>query len=49
MLHAVPGSYCWVGHGGTMPLHNPGFILDDGILPIGSSLLARIAEKRLAA
>ena len=49
MLHAVPGSYCWVGHGGTMPLHNPGFILDDGILPIGSSLLARIVEKRLAA
>ncbi|MCE7029893.1 M20 aminoacylase family protein [Jiella avicenniae] len=49
MLQAVPGAYCWVGHGGTMPLHNPGFILDDEILPIGASLLARVAEMRLAA
>ncbi|RFC64160.1 amidohydrolase [Fulvimarina endophytica] len=48
MLRTVPGSYCWVGHGGTMPLHNPGFVLDDEILPIGASLLARIAERRLA-
>ncbi len=49
MLHAVPGSYCWVGHGGSLPVHNPGFVLDDGILPIGASLLARILEQRLAA
>ncbi|WP_185982890.1 M20 aminoacylase family protein [Aureimonas mangrovi] len=49
MLHAVPGSYCWVGHGGTVPLHNPSFVLDDAILPIGASLLARIVEKRTAA
>jgi amidohydrolase len=49
MLHAVPGCYCWVGHAGDVPLHNPGFILDDGILPIGASILARIVEKRLAA
>jgi hippurate hydrolase len=49
MLHAVPGCYCWVGHRGDVPLHNPGFILDDGILPIGASILARIVEKRLAA
>jgi amidohydrolase len=49
MLQAVPGSYCWVGHAGDVPLHNPGFILDDGILPVGASILARIVEKRLAA
>lgn len=49
MLQAVPGCYCWVGHGGDVPLHNPGFILDDGILPVGASILARIVEKRLAA
>jgi amidohydrolase len=49
MLHAVPGCYCWVGHSGDVPLHNPGFILDDAILPVGASLLARIVEKRLAA
>ncbi|TFF17717.1 amidohydrolase [Jiella endophytica] len=49
MLLAVPGAYAWVGHGGTMPLHNPGFILDDEILPIGASLLARVVERRLSA
>jgi len=48
MLHAVPGCYCWVGHKGTVPVHNPGFILDDGILPVGASILARIVERRLA-
>ncbi|MCQ8781812.1 M20 aminoacylase family protein [Mangrovibrevibacter kandeliae] len=49
MLHAVPGAYVWVGHGGSVPVHNPGFVLDDAILPIGASLLARIVETRLAA
>ena len=49
MLNAVPGAYCWVGHAGDVPVHNPSFILDDGILPVGASLLARIAETRLAA
>ncbi|MBP0617005.1 M20 aminoacylase family protein [Jiella mangrovi] len=49
MLHAVPGSYCWVGHGGSLPVHNPGFVLDDEILPIGASLLARVVERRLSA
>ncbi|MBO0663640.1 M20 family metallopeptidase [Jiella sp. MQZ9-1] len=49
MLHVVPGAYCWVGHGGTVPLHNPGFVLDDAILPIGASLLARMVQRRLAA
>jgi amidohydrolase len=49
MLHAVPGVYCTIGHGGNVPVHNPGFILDDKILPVGASLLARIVENRLAA
>ncbi|WP_423822543.1 M20 aminoacylase family protein [Salinisphaera sp. SPP-AMP-43] len=48
MLHAVPGAYCWVGHGGDLPLHNPGFILDETILPVGASVLARVAESRLS-
>lgn len=47
MLHAVPGVYCTIGHAGEVPVHNPGFMLDDGILPIGASLLARIVERRL--
>lgn len=49
MLLKVPGAYCWVGHAGSVPVHNPAYVLDEGILPIGASLLARIAETRLAA
>lgn len=47
MLKVVPGAYCVVGHAGTMPLHNPGFVLDAGMLPIGASIMARVAERRL--
>jgi hippurate hydrolase len=47
MLHAVPGAYFWVGQEGSVPVHNPGYILDDKILPIGASMFARIIETRL--
>ncbi len=47
MLHAVPGAYFWLGHDGSVPVHNPGYILDDKILPIGASMFARIIETRL--
>jgi amidohydrolase len=47
MLLKVPGAYFWVGHGGNVPLHNPGFVLDEKILPIGASMFARIVETRL--
>ena len=47
MLHAVPGAYFWLGQEGSVPLHNPGYILDDKILPIGASMFARIVETRL--
>ncbi len=47
MLHDVPGAYFWLGHEGSVPLHNPGYILDDKILPIGASMFARIVETRL--
>jgi hippurate hydrolase len=47
MLLAVPGAYFWLGHEGSVPLHNPGFILDDGILPVGASLFSRIIETRM--
>ena len=49
MLRVVPGAYCTVGHAGTVPLHNEGFILDEGILPVGASIYARLIEKRTAA
>lgn len=49
MLAAAPGVYCSVGHAGTTPLHNSGFIFDDNLLPVGAAILARIVERRLGA
>ena len=49
MMMAVPGAYFWVGHDGSVPVHNPGYVLDDKILPIGASMFARIIETRLPA
>lgn len=46
MLRAVPGAYCMIGHKGGVPLHNPGFVFDDEMLPVGASILARIVERR---
>lgn len=47
MLKAVPGAYCRIGHEGTMPLHNPNFVIDMDMLPIGASIMARIVERRM--
>ncbi|MGR3802690.1 M20 aminoacylase family protein [Marinibacterium profundimaris] len=47
MLQAVPGAYVRVGHGGTVSLHNPAYVLDPAILPVGASIMARVVEKRL--
>lgn len=47
MLKVVPGAYCTVGHGGGIPVHNPGYVLDDAILPVGASIMARIVERRM--
>ncbi|MFT4727543.1 MAG: amidohydrolase [Granulosicoccus sp.] len=49
MLRVIPGAYCTVGHEGTLPLHNDGFILDESILPIGASIYARLIERRTSA
>jgi metal-dependent amidase/aminoacylase/carboxypeptidase family protein len=49
MLKVVPGSYVKLGHNGTTGLHNPSFYLDPEILPVGASIMARIAERRLSA
>ncbi len=49
MLRVVPGAYCTVGHEGTLPLHNDGFILDESILPVGASIYARIIQHRTTA
>ncbi len=47
MLQTIPGAYFWVGHDGSVPVHNPGYVLDDKILPIGASMFARIIETRM--
>jgi hippurate hydrolase len=49
LLKVVPGSYIRLGHTGTTGLHNPSFFLDPQILPVGSSIMARIAERRVSA
>ena len=49
MLRAVPGAYCWLGHSGDVPLHNPSYVFDDTILSTGASLFARLVETRLPA
>jgi hippurate hydrolase len=47
MLRAVPGAYCTLGHAGTVAVHNPKFVIDTGILPVGASIMARVLERRL--
>ena len=49
MMMACPGAYFWIGHDGSVPVHNPGYVLDDKILPVGASMFARIIETRLPA
>lgn len=49
MLQTVPGAYFTIGHEGTGALHNAEFTFDDTILPLGSTLLARVAQARTAA
>ena len=50
MLRSVPGAYIQIGNGegeGACEVHNPGYDFNDGALPFGSSLFARLVEKRL--
>jgi amidohydrolase len=46
MLKAVPGAYFNLGQANDVPVHNPGYLFDDAILPVGASMLARIVETR---
>ena len=46
LLRVVPGAFFTLGHGSGVPLHNPGFLFDDTILPVGASIFARIVESR---
>lgn len=46
MLAAVPGAYFLLGHSGDKPLHHPDYRFDDALVPVGSSILARLVEDR---
>jgi hippurate hydrolase len=51
MLNRLPGAYIRIGNGdepGGCQVHNPGYDFNDGILPLGASLFARLAERKLA-
>jgi hippurate hydrolase len=51
MLNHSPGAYIRIGNGdqaGACQVHNPGYDFNDAILPLGASLFARIAERKLA-
>jgi metal-dependent amidase/aminoacylase/carboxypeptidase family protein len=50
MLQRCPGAYLRIGQGGAESgcfLHNPRFDFNDEILPLGSALYARLAERAL--
>jgi len=50
MLEARPGAYINIGNGegkGSIPVHNPRYDFNDAALPFGTSLYARIVEKKL--
>ena len=50
MLQHVPGAYIQIGNGdgeGACEVHNPGYDFNDGALPYGASLFARLVERRL--
>ena len=49
MLQIVPGAYFLLGQSPGPGLHNPRYDFDDGIIAIGASILARIAERRIGA
>ena len=48
MLQEKPGSYVWIGNGGSANLHNAGYDFNDEILPLGASYWARLVERVLA-
>jgi amidohydrolase len=51
MLEERPGAYIQIGNGdgvGGCEVHNPGYDFNDAALPLGASLYARLAERKLA-
>jgi len=51
MLNRRPGAYIQIGNGdveGGCEVHNPGYDFNDAALPLGASLFARLAERKLS-
>ncbi|HEX3862359.1 MAG TPA: M20 aminoacylase family protein [Stellaceae bacterium] len=49
-LQILPGAYIQIGNGdgeGACEVHNPSYDFNDGALPFGASLFARLVERRL--
>lgn len=46
MLRRVPGAYLWLGIADGPALHNPAYVFDDSVLPLGAALMARLVEAR---
>jgi hippurate hydrolase len=47
MLEKVPGCYFGIGNGPGKSLHDPGYNFNDGLLQVGTEMLARIVAKAL--
>jgi amidohydrolase len=50
MLHQKPGAYFRLGQGGADQgcyLHNPNYDFNDGVIPTGASLFARLVERAM--
>lgn len=49
MLLERPGAYMFIGNGDSALCHHPAYDFDDGAIPYGISLFAKIVEERTAA
>ena len=47
MLQQTPGSYIMIGNGDTPMVHNPQYIFDQEILPVGATLWVALCEEYL--
>lgn len=47
MLQKTPGSYIMIGNGDTPMVHNPQYIFDQEILPVGATLWVALCEEYL--
>jgi len=47
MLEECPGSYLLLGNGDSAGLHNPNYVFDDNVIPVGASLWGALVESYL--